>query len=176
MRKLLEKTLVSMVCLVTVITLLGAYWPWEYVKYPHPVNMPVSLAVGHVKTPEFKVIKDRYIILITAKIGKLPIAKQECMMGMSTGPLDPNNCDQEPLIMANWTVWSDGHIVAQGTPKDAGTFSYASDELSRYLGDFYGEKGKKYILDVNFIKDGTALAVTNPHLNVEISNASYLAP
>jgi hypothetical protein len=137
--------------------------------------MPVSLAVGHVRTSEFKVVKDRYIILIVAK-KRVPFAELCCMMGMSTGPLDPNNCDKEPLIQANWTVWSDGHVVAQGSPKDAKSFSFASNELARYLGDFYGEKGKKYSLDVNFTKDGTALSVTDPHLNVEISNASYLAP
>ncbi len=107
MRQLIGRIVKGMVCLVAVIPLLGAYWPWEYVKYTHPVNMPVSLAVGHVKTPEFKVIKDRYIILITAKVGMLPIAQQECMMGMSIGPFDPSKCDKDQVIQAiqaNWTV------------------------------------------------------------------------
>jgi acyl-homoserine lactone acylase PvdQ len=39
----------------------------------------------------------------------------------------------------------------------------------RVIGDFKGEKGNKYILDVNFTKDGSALAVTDPHLIVRAS-------
>jgi hypothetical protein len=32
-----------------------------------------------------------------------------------------------------------------------------------------GEKGKKYVLEVTFKKDGTALRVANPRLVVELS-------
>lgn len=140
-----------------------------------PVNMPISLAVGHVTTPEFKVIKDRYIILVVAK-KRLPFDALCCMMGIGQdqGPL---NCHKEPLVQANWTVSSDHHVVAQGASHGAGGGgSFSNRDVARYLGDFYGEAGKKYTLDVEFIKDATALAVTDPHLSVQISNASYLAP
>jgi len=134
--------------------------------------MPISLAAGHVTTPEFKVIKDRYIILVVAK-KRLPFDVLCCMMGLNQEPLSRYNCHQEPLVQANWTVSSDHHTVAQGTSRDVRGGFFGNKDVGRYLGDFYGESGKKYTLDVDFTEDATALAVTDPHLSVQISNESY---
>jgi hypothetical protein len=148
-----------------------APWPLQLLhRTREPVNMPISLAVGHVTTPEFKVIKDRYIILVVAK-KRLPFDELVCMIGMF--PSNEGKCHDKPLVQADWTVSSNGRIVAQGASHEAQGFGFTNKDVSRFLGEFEGEKGKKYVLDVEFTKDATALAVTDPHLSVQISNESY---
>jgi hypothetical protein len=74
------------------------------------------------------------------------------------------------MIQANWTLWNHGRIAGQGssdTHKNDG--EWENGTAVRVIGDFKGEKGNKYILEVNFTKDGAALAVTDPHLIVRVS-------
>lgn len=127
------------------------------------VDMPVSLAVGTVRTPEFPVKRDAYLIIIRAE-KRLPFADMNCMMGLTTGPGDPYNCDKEPLLQADWTVWDNRQFVQRGKAHRRDGGGWAADSIDKYLGHFVGEKNKKYVLEVKFTQDGSALNVTNPHL------------
>lgn len=130
------------------------------------VDVPVSLAVGTVRTSEFPVTHNSYLILIRAE-KRLAFADMNCMMGLTSGPLSRYNCNKEPLIQAAWTVWDGERVVAQGSIQDkAGPGAWANDSMDRYLGTFNGQAQKKYVLEVKFTKDGTPLSVTNPHLIV----------
>lgn len=129
------------------------------------VDMPVSLAVGTVRTPEFPVKRDPYLIIIRAE-KRLPFADMNCMLGLAT-PLPDPNCNKEPLLQADWTVWDNGHLVGRGMAhRRDGRGGWAEDSIDRYLGHFVGEAKKNYVLEVKFTKDGSALNVTNPHLIV----------
>lgn len=129
------------------------------------VDMPVSLAVGTVRTPEFPVKHQAYLIIIRAE-KRLPFADMNCMLGLAT-PLPDPNCSQEPLLQADWKVWDNGRVVDYGSAhRRDGRGGWAEDSIDRYLGHFVGEAKKKYVLEVKFTKDGSALNVTNPHLIV----------
>jgi hypothetical protein len=129
------------------------------------VDMPVSLAVGTVRTPEFAVKRQPYLIIIEAK-KRLPFDELNCMLGLTTALPDPK-CDKEPLLQADWTVWDNGQAVDHGSVhrRDGGG-AWAEDSIERWLGHFVGEEKKKYVLEVKFTKDASALNVTNPHLVV----------
>jgi hypothetical protein len=43
---------------------------------------------------------------------------------------------------------------------------YTDKYMFKFLGKFVGESRKKYVVEVKFTRDGTALDVTNPHLIV----------
>jgi hypothetical protein len=43
-----------------------------------------------------------------------------------------------------------------------------NDSISRELGHFQSQNGRKYVLDVNVLADGAALAPGNPRLKVEV--------
>jgi hypothetical protein len=88
------------------------------------------------------------------------------MMGLTTGPLDSTNCDQEPLLQADWTVWDNGRVVDHGSAHRRNGGSWAKNSIDKFLGHFVGEAKKKYVLEVTFAKDGSALNATNPHLIV----------
>lgn len=130
------------------------------------LHLPVSLKPGQVKTPEFTTRGGINTIEITAR-NVLPAADLSCMMGISEGPQDPVDCDKEPLVEASWKVWNSGQVVAQGSSRDMGKRGYYQGNLyGKYIGIFKAKKHEKYSLEVDFTKDGSALAIAEPHLNV----------
>src|SRR5579859_2100586 len=69
------------------------------------LHFPISLKLGHVKSPEFTTRGGIHAIEITAK-NVLPPAELSCMMGISQGPQDPVDCGKKPLIEASWKLWN----------------------------------------------------------------------
>ena len=131
--------------------------------------MPISLSPGTVRTPEFALKQATYLIEIQAE-RRIPFGDMLCMMGLTTGPLSSFNCDKEPLLQADWTLWGDGQVAAQGSVHSRdGSFDSGNHYLFRYLGHFVGEAGKKYVLEVKFTRDGTPLNQTDPHLIVMLT-------
>jgi hypothetical protein len=130
------------------------------------VYMPVSLAVGRVRTPDFPVEKQWYDIMLQVE-KPLPFQKMQCMMGVTAGPLDKKDCStDDPLLRADWTVWEDAHIVQWGSIPDNCGCIFMDKYIFKQLGSFPAEAGKKYVVQIHFTKDGTSLNVANPHLIV----------
>ena len=155
-----------------------AFTPGAVAKHrlDHPyrysvVDMPVSLAVGTVQTPEFSVASHGYWIMVQVEV-PLPIQQtqfrqMQCRMGVTSGGLDTKDCtSDDPLLRANWSVWDGEHIVDQGSSTTVGDGKMGDHHIFKFLGKFIGESGRKYILKVKFTKDGTPLNVANPHLIV----------
>jgi len=129
------------------------------------IDMPVSVAVGTVRTPEFAVRHEAYFIMIQAE-KRLPYVDMKCMMGLTAGPLETSECTKEPVLKVDWTVLDGEHIVAQGSNRTEADAEYTNEYMFKFLGKFMGESDKKYVVEVKFTKDGTPLNVTNPHLIV----------
>jgi len=128
--------------------------------------MPVSLAVGTVRTPEFAPPSHWYWIMLQVE-KPLPFMQMVCMMGVTAGPLDSKDCSgNDPLIDADWKVLSDGQVVDHGSSSGSGGAKFTKDYIFKFLGSFSTLSGKKYVLAVKFTKDGTPLNVANPHLIV----------
>jgi hypothetical protein len=130
------------------------------------VDMPVSLAVGAVRTPEFAPVTHWYWIMIQVE-KPLPFLDMVCMMGVTGGPLDKKKCNSDdPLLRADWTVSEGDRIVAQGSEPDLCACAFTKDNIFKFIGSFPALSGKKYVVEVKFTKDGTPLNVANPHLIV----------
>jgi hypothetical protein len=130
------------------------------------VDMPVSLAVGTVRTPEFSAISQWYDIMVQVE-EPLPFMQMKCMMGVVGGPLDLKYCSSnDPLLRADWTVLDSDHVVDKGTIPIRCACKFEGKYMYKFLGGFAGEAGKKYVVEVKFTKDGTPLNVANPHLIV----------
>jgi hypothetical protein len=139
------------------------------------LDTPILLAVGTIRTPEFSVNHEAYTISIQVE-RKLPPADLSCMMGVKRFPWVQDHCGMlhiETLLEAEWTVWDGDHSVAHGSVSGIDSnFTTTKELLSKQIGDFVGEKDKRYILEVKFTKDGTPLNVTNPHLIVMMTKAT----
>ena len=130
------------------------------------VDIPVSLAVGTVRTPEFPVIGQWYDIMIQVE-KPLPLVRMQCMMGVTSGLRDPKDCSSnDPLLRADWTVFDSGRVVDRGTTPTRCACKFESKYIYKFLGSFAGEAGKSYVVEVKFTNDGTPLNVANPHLIV----------
>ena len=69
------------------------------------VDMPVSLAIGTVRTPEFAPPAHWYWIMLQLE-KPLPFQQMQCMMGVTANPFESKNCtSNDPLLRADWTVW-----------------------------------------------------------------------
>jgi hypothetical protein len=139
-------------------------------KKDHPyrysdVDISVSLGVGTVRTPEFAVIPEAYDILLQVEKGP-PFFDLRCMVGLTNGTLDFKDCAKEPLMQADWTVSDGAQVVSRGSSSGFGGGMYTNKQLFKFLGSCAGKAGKKYVLEVKFIKDGTPLNVASPYLIV----------
>lgn len=140
-------------------------------KYPQKyaaVYMPVSLAAGRVRTPEFPVKKHSQWYDIMLQFERpLPPLQMRCMTGTTLGPLDMKDCEKDdPIVRASWTVWNDGRIVEWGSIPDNCGCIFTNDNIFKQVGSFPLDAGKSYIVQVHFTKDGSPLNVANPHLIV----------
>lgn len=135
--------------------------------YRHSVvDLPVSLAVGTVRTPEFYPPTHWYWIMVQVE-KPLPFSRMQCMMGVTTNPFEAKNCtNEDPLLSAEWTVFGDGKIVSSGSSTAKADNKYTKENIFKFLGKFPALSGKKYVVEVKFTKDGTPLNVANPHLIV----------
>src|SRR5882757_7080550 len=112
------------------------------------LDMPVSLAAGTIRTPEFSVGGNWYWILIQVE-KPLPFMQMECMMGVLPGPLDTKDCSSnDPLLRADWTVWDEGHLVFSGSSTTQADAQHTKKYIFKFLGSFAGEAGKKYVMEV----------------------------
>src|SRR5438105_14099761 len=131
------------------------------------VDIPVSLAVGTVRTPEFSPPSSWHWILVQVE-KPLPTKQMACMMAVDDdAPQSWKDCPLgHRLLRADWTLWEDAKISSSGSSTTHADAKYTTDTIFKFLGKFPALSGKKYVLEVKFTKDGTPLNVANPHLIV----------
>jgi hypothetical protein len=130
------------------------------------VDIPVSLALGSIRTPEFSSPQGWYWIMVQVE-RPLPTEKLKCMMGLTRNQFDSENCSSDdPVLRADWTVWENGKSVSIGSSTTRADDMYTNDNIFKFLGSFPVLLGHKYVLEVKFIKDGSPLNIANPHLIV----------
>jgi hypothetical protein len=134
-------------------------------KPKNGVDIPISLAIGSVKTPEFVAKHDLYFMEIEAQ-WLLPAGELKCKMGFGVVP--PNDkCRAEEVVEVEWRVLDGESVVAHGSAGGiSDQFEAGKDYLGRYIGQFQGQSKHKYVVELTFTKDGSSLNVTNPRLVV----------
>jgi hypothetical protein len=129
------------------------------------VELPISLAIGTVRSPEFVAKHDLYQMKIEAE-WLLPTVELRCKMGFGVVP-PTDKCRAQAVLEVEWRVLDGGNVVARGSAGGiSGEFEASKDYLDRYIGQFQGQSKHKYVVELTFIKDGSSLNVTNPRLIV----------
>lgn len=102
------------------------------------VDMPISLAAGTVRTPEFAIKKEYYNIAIDVH-WLLPTDELRCRMGFAVSPSD-RHCRWESLLETKWRVLEGDRVVAEGLDEGWTTaFDASSQSLMRHVGHFRGK-------------------------------------
>jgi hypothetical protein len=130
------------------------------------IDMPISLAVGTVRTPEFAVKGKYYNIDIDVQ-WLLPTDELRCRMGFAVDPSD-THCKWEPLLEIKWRILDGDRVVSEGCDKGRNNhFEADSHSLTRNIAYFRGEAHHRYVVELTFLKDASVLNVTRPRLIVE---------
>ena len=135
---------------------------------PYPlsvVDIPVSLAFGTIRTPEFSPPVSKWFWILIQAEKPLPFNQMACMMGVTAGPLERKDCTLgDPLLQADWALLEGEQTVAQGTTLERCACMFSKQYIFKFIGKFPAVAGKKYVLQVSFTKDGSPLNIAKPHL------------
>jgi hypothetical protein len=158
------------------ISVYGMWVLWLTTRTERPVNVPISMAVGHIRTNEFKLNMSAPYTIDVEVQKKIPFETLNCLLGMSMAraSTDLQDCpDTPPVAKASWVLTSDGKTVARGSSDDYRSGAWGNDSISRELGHFQSQAGRRYVLDIEVLADGTVLATGNPRLKVEVHPEVY---
>ena len=134
-------------------------------KYPG-ASIDVPVALGHCAFRSSEVVAKkgvyRFMLAVDRSLG---VDRAACMLGVSG--LSATKClDTDPQVKAEWAVWSGTQAVARGA-SPVGNSKGLSDVVYLIMGYFDTEAGKRYAVEVKFLKDGSALNAIHPHLVVQ---------
>jgi len=156
-----RRTWIGLAFLLAAGVIFGGWEWWMASRTWVPLDMPVSLAPGHIRSPEFRInLKEQFVIYVDVE-RSAQFDGGPCWLGFSVCPEQPS------LVQANWTISDSGKIVAQGgTDRYRGRLFGTVETGFRPLGDFALPDGKHYVLDVDFLDDGSRLNVGHPRLKI----------
>jgi hypothetical protein len=125
-----------------------------------PLNIPISLNVGIVESPVFRVgLKTSYRLLVAAE-RKIEFKRLECLLGMAY-------CHSVPdVINITWKVLHNDVAVASGSSLNFRGGFY-SDMVAREIGAFSAQKDQAYRIVLTIARDGSELDAASPRLLVE---------
>lgn len=147
--------------------LIAGWTVWLQTRDIVPVNIPLAMTIGHVRTAEFSVnVRSRYQIEIEVE-KKIPFDTLNCLLGMAGATATP--CPDAEVVNAGWKLFSGENIVREGSSADDRGGAWANDTISREIGEFEGSPGGHYRLEVDILTDGARLAAGNPRLKVSVS-------
>ncbi len=135
------------------------------------LDIPIDLKLGITKLPEFQVdISTEYVIELVSE-RNLPIHELNCLLGTPYGYVDECKNEKSPVDLS-WKLTSNGNLLASGSSRENDGASWG-ERISRVIGRFNGELGILYKLEVNSLKDASALSSTNPRICVVVNSLEY---
>jgi hypothetical protein len=169
--------LVALIFVLVGIGIYGTWALWVTTRTERPVNIPMVMAIGHIRTREFKLnMNVPYSIGVEVQKEKIPFDTLNCLLGLSTAlkSTELQECPDKPSVLkASWVLTSNGQAVAHGSSDDYRGGAWMNDSISRELGHFEGQSGRRYVLDVNVLADGSSLNSGNPRLKVQVYPGVY---
>lgn len=140
----------------------------------HGIDMPISMGLGTVRTPEFAAKHGWYNVDIEVK-WLLPTDELRCKMGFAVSPSD-DHCKWKSLLDFQWRVLDGGRVVASGAASGRSNsfgFDASKDSLSRNVANFKALAHHKYVVELTFLKDASSLNSVQPRLIVEQPGFSF---
>ena len=164
-------------CFVFVgISSYGIWILWLLTRADHPVDVPISMAVGHIRTSEFRINQNAPYTIDIEVQETIEFDTLNCLLGTAMGRTTTalQECPDRPsVVKASWVLSSRGYVVARGSSDDYRSGAWMNGSISRELGNFQSHSGWRYVLDVDVLADGSALAPGNPRLKVEVHPMVY---
>ena len=168
----IQRKLIGIFLIVAGPAVFGARALWSATRTFVPVSVPVSLTIGHIRSPVFKInLRSRYLIQIEAH-KKIPYDILNCLMGV--GDEQPQRCKATPSVIdVSWVLSSKGAVVSRGSSENNLGGAWTNDSVARQIGSFISEPGRLYRLDLDVLQDGKSLNPAEPRLRIEVHPSYY---
>jgi hypothetical protein len=163
---LAQQSRAGVLALILGVALSVSIYIWSQAMNAVPLDIPMSLSVGHIRTPDFRTsVNIPYDIDIAFDSG-IPLDELNCLTGMNLESVEPCT-GQSSVLNVNWTLMSDGKNVASGSSTETVRAGYSYHKTARHIGSFRAENGRTYRLDLDVLQDAVRLGRANPRLQVE---------
>jgi hypothetical protein len=133
-----------------------------------PVALPVSLAPGTIKLPEFRTDIDYWEYEIALDFeNKLDWQRMDCLIG---GEANQGRCKGiANLIDISWELFEGEKVASEGNSANTPGMLWEPTVLyERTIGIFKAEKGHHYTLVLHVTHDASELSIANPKIVVQI--------
>ena len=148
--------------LIAASTYGGGEW-WMATRTWVPLDMPVSLARGHIRSPEFKINFDAGFWIFVEVETKVDDEGVSCLTGYTSDYCQKNGVHE---LRASWTLSDAGKVVASGSTDDYQGSRGGLITKARYLGTFSVPAGNHFVLDVEFPEDNSHFDGGHPRLGI----------
>jgi biopolymer transport protein ExbD len=161
-RTLLRIRIGAALILVAAAIYSGWEW-WMATRTWVPLDMPVSLARGHIRSPEFKINLDAGFWIFVEVETKVDDEGISCLTGYTSDYCRKNGVRD---LRASWTLSDRGRVVARGsTDSDQGSRGGMLSK-ARGLGNFSIPAEDHLVLDVDFPEDNSHFNGGHPRLTI----------
>lgn len=146
-----------------------SWWGWISTRSLQPLEMPISLSRGNIRTNEFVInVPSKYSVYV--EVDRKPdFDNLDCLVGFGG-----DRCKATPSVLdVSWKLTQSGETVAEGGAKsDPRTFE-TRKALDRGLGVFTVTEAGRFVLDVEVLGDSSQLNAANPRLGVAEQGGMY---
>ena len=130
-----------------------------------PATFPINLHPGQTESSRFRVDIDADYLIDLEVDRALPFDQLNCMLGISPGT--PQACESGSSVDIRWRVTSSNTVVAKGSSQGPASGAWGAT-VSRTLGSFPGRRSNDYVLQIESLKDSSALSPANPRVAVHV--------
>ncbi|HJT69864.1 MAG TPA: hypothetical protein VJ731_06675 [Terriglobales bacterium] len=166
LKRALLRTRIGVALIIIAAAIYGGWEWWMATRTWVPLDMPVSLASGHVRSPEFKINLDAGFWMFVEVETKVDDEGVSCLTGSASDYCSKNGVHE---LRASWTLSDAGRIVARGSTNNCNGSLGGMVTKGCGLGEFSVPAGKHFILDVDFPEDNSRFNGGHPRLRIEQS-------
>jgi len=163
LKRTLLRIRIGVALILIAASIYGGWEWWMATRTWVPLDMPVSLAQGHIRSPEFKINLDAGFWIFVEVETKVDDEGVSCLTGYTSDYCRKNGIRE---LHASWTLSDRGRVVARGsTDRDQGSRGGMLSK-ARGLGNFSVPAGKHFVLDIEFPEDNSHFNGGHPRLTI----------
>jgi biopolymer transport protein ExbD len=152
------------VALILIASAIYGGWEWWMATRTWvPLVMPVSLARGHIRSPEFKINLDAGFWIFVEVETKVDDEGVSCLTGYTSDYCLKNGVRE---LRASWTLSDRGRVVARGSTESYQGSRGGMLTKARDLGNFSVPAGDHFVLDVELPEDNSHFNGGHPRLTI----------
>jgi hypothetical protein len=146
--------------LLAALALWGGFEWWAATRKLVPLDLPVSLSRGHIRTEPFSINLRSGYNLVFALAQAAALYNLECQNG--------EQCHKSlAMLQTHWVLSSDGKEVASGAAEGTNATSGDQAVLSWPIG-LFGSSSRQFRIDADILSDTGALNQGDPRLVVQV--------